>query len=113
MTARILQGGATPHYGLSGASSLPAETIHARAYSMDVGDDNYQAVTLKEVLRGVIGAVSHVINRGPRHQQLSGPSVDPQHIDGAHLRHHVGGNQHHDLVKAFLRADRFGHLLLR
>jgi hypothetical protein len=69
---------------------------------MDVGDDNYQAVTLKEVLRGVIGAVSHVINRGPRHQQLSGPSVDPQHIDGAHLRHHVGGNQHHDLVTTIL-----------
>jgi indolepyruvate decarboxylase len=30
--------------------SLPANTIHARGYSVDVGDDNYQAVTLKEIL---------------------------------------------------------------
>ena len=48
-------------------ASLPAETIHARGYAVDVGDDNYQAVTLKEVLRGVIDAVPHVIDRAPRH----------------------------------------------
>ncbi len=36
-------------------------------------------------------------------------AVDPQHVDGAHLRHHVGGDQHHDLVEAFLRADRLRH----
>ena len=47
-------------------ASLPADTIHARGYSVDVGDDNYQAVTLKEVLRGVIDAVPHVGNRAPR-----------------------------------------------
>src|SRR6516164_7026759 len=47
-------------------ASLPANTIHARGYSVDVGDDNYQAVTLKEVLRGVIDAVPHVVNRPPR-----------------------------------------------
>ena len=35
--------------------------------------------------------------------------IDAQHIDGAHLRNHVGGDQHHDLVKAFLRADRLRH----
>ena len=35
--------------------------------------------------------------------------VAPQHIDGADLRNHVGGDQHHDLVKAFLRADRLRH----
>src|SRR5215470_3207604 len=35
-------------------SSLPVGTIHARAHSVDIGDNNYQAVTLKEVLRGVI-----------------------------------------------------------
>src|SRR5262245_21996835 len=35
-------------------ASLPANTIHARGHSVDVGDDNYQAVTLKEVLTGVI-----------------------------------------------------------
>src|SRR6516164_9419777 len=47
-------------------ASLPADTIHARGHSVDVGDDNYQAVTLKEVLRGVIDAVPHVTNRAPR-----------------------------------------------
>ena len=35
--------------------------------------------------------------------------IDAQHVDGANLRHHVGGDQHHDLVKAFLRADRLRH----
>ena len=33
---------------------------------MDVGDDNYQAVTLKEVFRGVIDAVPRVTNRALR-----------------------------------------------
>ena len=44
-------------------SSLPAGTIHVRGHSVDVGEDNFQAVTLKEVLRGVIGAVPQVTNR--------------------------------------------------
>jgi indolepyruvate decarboxylase len=48
-------------------ASLPANTIHARGHSVDVGNDNYQAVTLKEVLRGVIDAVPAVRNRAPRH----------------------------------------------
>lgn len=43
--------------------SLPAGTIRARGHSVDIGDDNYQAVTLTEVLRGVTGAVPHVTNR--------------------------------------------------
>src|SRR5215813_11993411 len=47
-------------------ASLPADTIHARGHSVDVGDDNYQAVTLKEVLRGVIDTVPQVRNRAPR-----------------------------------------------
>ncbi|MGO9930634.1 MAG: alpha-keto acid decarboxylase family protein [Steroidobacteraceae bacterium] len=47
-------------------ASLPADTIHARGHSVDVGDDNYQAVTLKEVLRGVIDAIPQVTNRAPR-----------------------------------------------
>ena len=38
-------------------------------------------------------------------------AVDAQHVDGAHLRHHVGGDQHDDLVEAFLRAYRFRHHL--
>jgi indolepyruvate decarboxylase len=47
-------------------ASLPANTIHARGHSVDVGDDNYQAVTLREVLQGVIDAVPQVRNRAPR-----------------------------------------------
>jgi TPP-dependent 2-oxoacid decarboxylase len=47
-------------------ASLPASTIHARGHSVDIGDDNYQAVTLKEVLRGVIDAVPQVTNRAMR-----------------------------------------------
>jgi indolepyruvate decarboxylase len=47
-------------------AALPAHTIHARGHSVDVGDDNYQAVTLKEVLRGVIEAVPQAANRAPR-----------------------------------------------
>ncbi|TWB93535.1 indolepyruvate decarboxylase [Bradyrhizobium macuxiense] len=45
---------------------LPAGTIQARGHSVDVGNDNYQAVTLKEVLRGVIDAVPSVASRAPR-----------------------------------------------
>jgi indolepyruvate decarboxylase len=48
------------------STSLPADTIHARGHSVDVGDDNYQAVTLTEVLRGVVDAVPQVTNRAPR-----------------------------------------------
>jgi indolepyruvate decarboxylase len=48
------------------SASLPAATIHARGHAVDVGDDNYQAVTLREVLRGVINAVPQVKNRAPR-----------------------------------------------
>jgi indolepyruvate decarboxylase len=47
-------------------AKLPAETIQAGGHSVDVGDDNYQAVTLNEVLRGVIDAVSQVEDRTPR-----------------------------------------------
>ena len=43
--------------------SLPADTIRARGHSVDVDEDNYQAVTLKEVLRGVTDAVPQVTNR--------------------------------------------------
>src|SRR5262249_15009558 len=47
-------------------ASLPADTIHLRGHSVDVGDDNYQAVTLKEVLCGVIDAVPQAQNRAQR-----------------------------------------------
>ena len=48
-------------------SSLPAGTIHARGHSVDVGDDNYQAITLREVISGVIDAVPHVEHQAPSH----------------------------------------------
>lgn len=44
-------------------ASLPADTIRARSHSVDIGDDNYQAVTLQEVIRGVRDAVPHVTSR--------------------------------------------------
>ncbi len=40
-------------------------------------------------------------------------AVHAQHVDGADLRHHVGGDQHHDLVQAFLRADLLRHHLAK
>jgi indolepyruvate decarboxylase len=61
-------------------ASLPADAIHARGHSVDVGDDNYQAVTLKEVLRGVIDAVPQVMNRAPRR---SAAAVAGTHADGS------------------------------
>ena len=48
------------------SASLPANTIYARGHAVDVGDDNYQAVTLKEVIRGVIEAVPQISKRAPR-----------------------------------------------
>src|SRR5262245_14631778 len=62
------------------SASLPANTIHARGHSVDVGDDNYQAVTLKEVLRGIIDAVPRVTNRAPRH---AAAAVAGTHADGS------------------------------
>ena len=46
-------------------ATLPVGTIHARGHSIDVGDDNYQAVALKDVLRGVIDAVPQAAQRTP------------------------------------------------
>jgi indolepyruvate decarboxylase len=63
------------------SASLPANTIHARPYSVDVGDDNYQAVTLKEVLKGVTGAVAPSPNRPPR--QAAAAVAARAHADGS------------------------------
>ena len=35
--------------------------------------------------------------------------VDAQHVDRAHLGHHVGGDQHHDLVQPLLGRDLLRH----
>src|SRR4029434_4614275 len=64
------------------SASLPANTIHARGHSVDVGDDNYQAVTLKEVLKGVIDAVPRVTNRAPRQVAAAAPAAHAQ-ADGS------------------------------
>jgi indolepyruvate decarboxylase len=61
-------------------ASLPLNTIHARGHSVDVGDDNYQAVTLKEVLRGVIDTVPRVENRAPRRVAAAAAAT---HADGS------------------------------
>jgi indolepyruvate decarboxylase len=61
-------------------AALPSNTIHARGHSVDVGDDNYQAVTLREVLRGVIDALAQVMNRAPRR---AAPAVAGTHADGS------------------------------
>jgi indolepyruvate decarboxylase len=57
-----------PIDGTSGdfTAKLPANTIRARGHSVDIGEDNYQAVTLKEVLRAVIDAVPQVTSRPAR-----------------------------------------------
>jgi indolepyruvate decarboxylase len=61
---------------------LPADTIHARGHSVDTGEDNFQAVTLKEVLRGVIDAVPPVTNRVGR-QFAPGGMMNGNHADGS------------------------------
>jgi indolepyruvate decarboxylase len=65
------------------SAPLPANAIHARGHSVDVGDDNYQAVTLKEVLRGVIDSVPQVRNRASRliAPAVARPRADDSHID--------------------------------
>lgn len=47
--------------------SLPASTIHVRGHSVDVGEGNYQAVSLKAVLSSVIDAVPQVTSRPAHH----------------------------------------------
>jgi indolepyruvate decarboxylase len=64
----LLSIGYRPIDGTSGdfTATLPASTIHARGHSVDIGEDNYQAVALKEVLRGVIDAIPQVTSRPAR-----------------------------------------------
>jgi indolepyruvate decarboxylase len=61
--------------------SPPAGTIHVRGHSVDVGEDNYQAVTLKEVLRGVTEAVPQVTNRAT--PQFAPPAAAGARGDGS------------------------------
>src|SRR5262249_35086717 len=59
------------------SASLPASTIHARGHSVDVGDDNYQAVTLKEVIKGVIDAIPRAQPRASRQVAQTAAAVHP------------------------------------
>ena len=61
----LLSIGYRPIDGTSGdfTASLPANTICARGHSVDIGPDNYQAVTLKQILRAVIDASPQVTDR--------------------------------------------------
>jgi indolepyruvate decarboxylase len=72
----LLSIGYRPIDGTSGdfTASLPASTIRARSHAVDIGEDNYQAVTLKEVLRGVTEAVPPVTNRAIRHFSMPMPA---------------------------------------
>src|SRR5262249_35665798 len=56
--------------------------IHARGHSVDVGVDNYQGVTLKEILESVTAVAPRPTNRTPRH--VSAPAAVPLiHGDGS------------------------------
>ena len=79
----LLAIGYRPIDGTSGdfTAELPANTIRARGHSVDIGEDNYQAVTLKEVLRGVIDAVQQVTDR-PMSQPAAAGGMG-QHADGS------------------------------
>ena len=61
------------------SASLPVNTIHLRGHSVDIGDENYQAVTLNEVIEGVIEAVPQVKSRTTRRAV---PAEAPAHVHG-------------------------------
>src|SRR5215475_14362154 len=61
----LISIGYRPIDGTSGdfTAALPANTIRARGHSVDIGEYNFQAITLKEVLRDVIDAVPQITDR--------------------------------------------------
>ena len=63
-------------------ASLPADAVHLRAHSVDIGQDNYQAVTLKQVLRAVTDAVPQVTSR-PARPFVPPPAAAANHGDGS------------------------------
>lgn len=79
----LLSIGYRPIDGTSGdfTAALPASTIRARGHSVDVGEANYQAVTLKEVLRGVIDGVPNVTGRAAGHSAAA--MAADAHADGS------------------------------
>jgi indolepyruvate decarboxylase len=79
----LLSIGYRPIDGTSGdfTASLPANTIRVHGYSVDIGEDNYQAVTLKKVLSGVTDAVPQVTSRATPNFAAAMPP--PMHADGS------------------------------
>ena len=79
----LLSIGYRPIDGTSGdfTASLPANTIRARGHAVDVGLDDYQAVTLREVLRSVTDAVPQVSSRATPHLAAAMPAGT--HADGS------------------------------
>jgi indolepyruvate decarboxylase len=79
----LLAIGYRPIDGTSGdyTAKLPASTITARGHSVDIGEDNYQAITLKDVLTGVTDAVPQVTNRATRPFSPAMPAGN--HADGS------------------------------
>ena len=63
-------------------ASLPADAVHLRGHSVDIGQDNYQAVTLKQVLRAVTDAVPQVTSR-PARPFAPPPAAAANHGDGS------------------------------
>jgi len=78
----LLSIGYRPIDGTSGdfTAALPAGTISARGHSVDIGADNYQAVNLKDVIRGVTDAVGQVTSRPEG--QFATPMANSQ-VDGS------------------------------
>jgi indolepyruvate decarboxylase len=79
----LLSIGYRPIDGTSGdfTASLPANTIRARGHAVDVGQDNYQAVTLREVLRSVTDATTQVTSRSTPNFAAGMPAG--AHADGS------------------------------
>jgi indolepyruvate decarboxylase len=79
----LLSIGYRPIDGTSGdfTAVLPANTIRARGHSVDMGEANYQAVTLTDVLRRVIDAVPQAASRGNGH--WAGAMPAGAHPDGS------------------------------
>ena len=79
----LLTIGYRPIDGTSGdfTATLPADTIRLRGHSVDIGEDNYQAVTLREVMRSVIDAVPQVTSRAARPFAAAMPAGS--HADGS------------------------------
>jgi indolepyruvate decarboxylase len=75
----LLSLGYRPIDGTSGdfTAALPAGTIRARGHSVDIDDDNYQAVTLRELLRAVIGAAPQVTSRPVREVAAAAAGARP------------------------------------